>query len=129
MIGLDEKTIGIIECPGVCTTNVSEERALEDALGNRAHIERDETTATPRRHVDRLRDELLPRAGLPFDEHGQASRRDTRNEIADAVHDLTASQQCAYGANGTPRIVRIDGHGALGIAQWIRGAGAHMIPE
>src|SRR5881409_2303847 len=49
---------------------VAEQLRLEQRLGQRGAVDRDERTAAPRRaRVDRARDELLARAALALDEH------------------------------------------------------------
>jgi hypothetical protein len=55
---------------------VAEQLALEQRLGERAHVHGDERARAPRRQaVDAARDQLLARAALPLDEHRARHRR------------------------------------------------------
>src|SRR5207244_30333 len=56
---------------GEGAADVAEELGLEERLGERRAVDREERRRAPRAvEVDRLRDELLPRAGLALDQHG-----------------------------------------------------------
>ena len=66
---------------------VAEELALEEGLGDRRTVERDERAAAAGALVvDRLGDELLPRAALTGDEHGRLEGRDREHRPEDLLH-------------------------------------------
>src|SRR5581483_12311704 len=67
--------------------DVSEELALEERLGDRRAVLHEEGLAgAGAAVVDRAGDQLLPRAGLAFDEHGDATPRGAVDERQDRLH-------------------------------------------
>jgi len=82
--------------PGEGALLVAEQLALDERLGNRRAVERDERAGPARRVVvDRLGDELLADAALPEDEDGAASRRHLDDLPADALHPRRAADHAA----------------------------------
>src|SRR5439155_15430376 len=66
---------------------VPEELALEERLRDGGAVERDERTSGARAPVvDRLGDQLLPRAALAGDEDGGAELRDGLDGLEDLLH-------------------------------------------
>src|SRR5207244_13111044 len=71
---------------------VAEELALEEGLGDRRAVERDERAAAAGALVvDRLGDELLPRAALTGDEHRRLEGRDSEVRPDDLLHAVRPS--------------------------------------
>jgi hypothetical protein len=69
---------------GEAAAFVAEELALDQRLGDRTAVDRDERRGTPRAAlVDRLRDDLLAGAALAFDQDRRLGRRDPFDLLAD----------------------------------------------
>ncbi len=66
---------------------VTEELALEERLGERGAVERDERLLRARPElVDRARELALARAALARDEHGRARRGDLPSDAINLLH-------------------------------------------
>ena len=87
--GLDE-TRPLGGGPGERTPDVTEQLALDQALGQCGHVDRHER---PERamglQVQRARDELLAGAALAQQQHGAVGRSDFADEAEDALHPGT----------------------------------------
>src|SRR5262249_30085332 len=75
---------------------VAEELALEQAARERGAIELDERAVlAPTEPVDRVRDQLLPGAGLALDEHGRVGIGDRRHLLEDLPHRVARAHDLA----------------------------------
>ena len=73
---------------------VAEELRLEERLGDRGDVHRDERLVAPRPvPVDRPRDELLPRPALPRDQHGERVPRDRADQLVELLHQRVLADQ------------------------------------
>src|SRR5262249_23480890 len=78
---LEEPASGAIGA-GERAADVAEELALEERVGERRAVRREERPARPRAVVvDRARDQLLAGARLTLDQHGDARLRGTLREL------------------------------------------------
>ncbi len=92
----DERRAAIAGRTRERSARVTEERRLGEAVRNRSAIDDDERTILARRAlVDRLRDELLARSRLAFDEHRQIRRRASLDSREDLAHRGRASVESA----------------------------------
>ena len=110
-IGRGEQAGVIVGRAGERALDVAEQLALEQLLGQRRAVERDERLLRARaRAVDRARDRALAGAGLAGDQHGHA-RRATRSTIPStrciaalcATRPWSAKRARAGGACSRPR--------------------------
>jgi len=73
---------------------VTEQLALEQVLGDRGAIDRDERARRVRAvHVDGAGDDLLARPRLPLDEHGGGAPRDPGQQLVHVQHGGTLADQ------------------------------------
>src|SRR6185295_16294178 len=73
-----ELALALDVSPGERAALVAEQLGLEQRLGDRAAVDRDERAVAPTRPaVHGTRDELLAGAALAFDQHGGVRLRDT----------------------------------------------------
>ena len=78
---------------------VSEQLALDQVLRHRRAADRDERSGAARAEpVDRARDALLARAGLPEHEHRRVGSRDARDELAQPHHLRALAVELARGS-------------------------------
>ena len=76
---------------------VAEELALDDVLGQLGAVELHEPLVLSRRElVDRFRDQLLPRAGLPLNQHRGPGRRDARDPRVEILHRARVAGQAGH---------------------------------
>ena len=86
-IGLLEEPGARGRRPGERAALVAEELRLEEVRGHRGAIEDDERTARARpRFMNRLREDLLAGAGLPFDEDGDVGLREPLAQRVEGAH-------------------------------------------
>ena len=79
---------------------MAKELRLEQRLGDRGAVERDERPAASSAvHVQRPRHELLPRAGLAGNHHGGIRARQPFNRLVDAVHRRALADEVVGQAN------------------------------
>ena len=78
---------------------VTEQLAFEQRFGNRGAVDRDVGRVAARAQpVDRLRDQLLARAGLAADQHGRVGRRRLLDDVVDLPHLGAVADHRAEGA-------------------------------
>ena len=86
-VGLLEEPLARCRRPRERAALVSEELGLDQARRHRRAIEDDEGTARARpRLVERLRERLLPRAGLPLDDDRDLARGEALAQRIEAQH-------------------------------------------
>ncbi len=82
-----EEALAVLGGTGEGALAVAEELGLEQGLGDRTAVDRDEGLRRPRAlRVDRARDELLAGAGLAADQHRRHAARDLVDQRAHLLH-------------------------------------------
>src|SRR5439155_19180587 len=75
---------------------VAEELRLQQRAGNRRARHRDERPPRPPAVVmDGARDELLPRPGVPAQQHGDVTARDAADRLVNLLHARMAADERA----------------------------------
>src|SRR5687767_10511268 len=83
---------------GERAAHVPEQLRLEERFGDRRAVDADERLAGARaRAVHGARDDFLPRAALPHDQHRRVVLRDARNQREGGTHRATLGDQAALG--------------------------------
>ena len=92
-VGQLEPPLALADGAGERPLLVAEQLALQQRLGQRRAVHRDERVATPgRRVVDRPRHQLLARAGLAEDQHRADRLRHVADQLEDVVHPRALAQ-------------------------------------
>ncbi len=87
LVRLLEPADAVADRAGERAAHVAEQLRLEQRLGNRAAVDRDELAAPPRAVVvNRARHQLLARAGLAADENRAARRRHRLEQLEQIAH-------------------------------------------
>jgi hypothetical protein len=88
-VGLGEQAQAIGAGVGERAALVAEQLALDQRLGHRGQVDRDERRLGPRRVVvDRARDQLLAGAALAGDQHRRGRAGDPADQSEDLLHGL-----------------------------------------
>ena len=87
LVRLLEPPLAVADRAGERAAHVAEQLGLEQRLGNRAAVERDEAVHAPRAVVvNRARDDFLAGAGLAGDENRAVGRRDGFEQLKQPRH-------------------------------------------
>src|SRR5690606_704226 len=93
-LGCDEQTLLVAHRAGEAALHVAEQLRLEQVLGQRAAVDRDERTALALRQlVNEARDDLLTRTALTGDQNGRVGRGKRLRESVDIEERAVAAER------------------------------------